>query len=429
MKFLIILLGTILSFGIISYAQSDEGVVVVVADDEIVMYSKLRNRNIAQTFSTQSGIDQNIVGNISVRLSSDNQMLAIIQADRQQLLLLNLITDQRQEIQLPPSSDIGFILFGWSPNNQYFALSDVETRTFYIVNAIDETVTPLDVLNVSDQVAWFTDSSKLIFKGPGECSDCLIQGQLYLLDVQTFKALPLLDTRRLELTEFDWISRSNPSIGIFTFYDDKLYFEISERSDFEKQQTNFYAFDIQTQEIRRINVDLLFPDKILGFSVRNMWYETQTQRIVILTDFGIVGGYQWAIIGWTVGANPQIIYEKIFRGEVMEYQIIASSALSPNGQQISIAAVDPTRQTSGSVTVIDVVTGQEMWYERFDQPVCQIEMPADTQVVYGVVAERCVNLLNGVKSVNGVISYNLLTQEQTVLIEADISVFFVSADR
>lgn len=401
---------------------------MVVAGDTIGMYQQDRSQTITQSSLLQ--FDNNLQESIpqsGIHLSPDGHTLAVMQSDQDLLVLTDLDTGKQQSIQMEKAPE-GYILHGWSPNGRYFSLSDQATRIYYIIDTIEVTLNPIDVLNVSTQVVWTSDSLQLIFKGPGECYDCLIRGQLYLLDVQTLKASPLLDTRKPELTDFDWISQSNPSIGTFTFYDSKLYFEISERSDFEKQQTNFYAFDLQTQEISRMNVDLLFPDKILGFAIRNIGYEIQTQRLMILTDFDIIGGYQWAIIDWTVGTNPKIIYEKVFRGEASEAQIIASSVMSPNQQQIAIAAVDPTRQTSGSVTVVDVVRGQEVWYEGFDQPVCQVEMPADNLVVYGLVAGRCESLADVTKPVNQVVSTDLQTQESTTLILSETPVFFVTSD-
>jgi hypothetical protein len=430
MKALIIALTIVLCFRIIIYAQTDNGVVVIVAGDTIGTYQLDNNQIIIQNSLLQ--FDDNIQEDISesdIRLSPDGQMLAVIQPDQNSLVLTNPSTGKQQAIQLERATE-GYILYGWSPDSRYFSLSDRATRVQYIVNTLNGTINSSDILNVSTDIVWMLDSTHLIFEGPSDCRDCLIQSQLYSLELATMSVLPLLNVKQLDSLIENSSDYDNLSITSFTSYNDVAYFTVSKVSESRGQTTvHLYAVDLKTQQIAVASLNTLFPNWSADFLIHEIWYDLTEQKVKLIVALDIRGGYQWAIIEWNVTENIQVVYERSFQGEIVDMYLIASSAVSSDGQQIAIAGVDSTRQISGTVTVIDFTSRTEVWNHAFDKPVCQIEMPSDNLVVYGLTNGRCDRFSDTAKPVNTVVTYNLLTQEQSVLIDSERSVLFVTPER
>lgn len=413
---------------IVTSGQSRDIGIVILNGEEINVYQKDANSILANSSVLQvNNSSETMVLYDDVRLSPDGKQLFTIDSQLTEKLVSVIDTNSgATKTIVIPSQSGEFFTGQWSPDGTYLTVTDFASRDFFLVNTRNGRVSKVPNGNMGGQIGWTSDNSTLIFRGTIDCEGCMLRSALYSLDITTMNIDLLLDPNQLDLGINDWMS---PVIlGQFQIHDDTIYFEVSELQE-ESSRTNLYSFNTDTSQLRQMNLDSLFPENTLGTTIRNIWYSKDANRLTVLVFFDANPGSGWGIANWNLEESPKVTYEKLFEDDTRDIQLIASSAVSPNGQQIVIAAVDPTRQTSGSVTVVDVTTGQEVWYERFDQPVCQIEMPTDELVIYGLVAGRCANLSNVAKSVNTVSTYNLSTQEQIVLIESETSVVFVTPEQ
>jgi hypothetical protein len=414
---------------IITSGQSENIGIIVLSDEAITVYSQNANQMNADALSLQiNDSSEETMLYDEVRLSPDGSHLLVIGSQLTENVTFSVIdtTSGTTNPVLIPSQSGSFFTGQWSPDATYLTITEFTSRDFFLVDMQSETSYKVPNGNMGGRVEWTPENSALFFRGAMDCEGCILRSALYSLDPRTLDVQLILDPNQLELDISNWMDPV--FLGQFYIHNSTIFFQISEL-DRENARTNLYSFDIRTNQLKQMNLDSLFPENTLGITIRHMWYSEDTNRLNVLVFFDVNPGSGWGIASWHPDENPQVVYQKLFKGDSNDIQLIASSAVSPDGQQIAIAGVDSTRQTTGSMTVVDVTTGQEVWHQEFDKPVCQVEIPLDDLVVYGLTDDRCNSLSDVVKPVNTVVTYNLLTQEQSVLIDSERSVLFVTPER